>query len=149
MFTGIKLYAAVGLLVLLAGLASWGYIEHQRAEIADQKVLAVTKERNDLRDVVAQDEKDKKDLMAKNAALDKVNVAQRKRIEVLEDAKHQIEKQFEELARNLPSEDQACLARDLPDVIAIRLRDGPSGDNPNRAPTDPGKPPGVVPEVPA
>jgi len=146
MFTGIKLYAAVGLLVLLAGLASWGYIEHQRVEIADQKVLAVTKERDSLSAQLVQSEADKKQLVEEAKATDAIVSAQREKERTLENEKAQIWQQFDKAIKAAPKADQDCASRPLPPSVLDLLRDGPGDGDAVSKGQDPGKPATGLPE---
>ena len=146
MFTGVKLYAAIGLLVLIAGLAGWGYIEHQRAQIAEKDAEDFKRQRDDLRAVVVQDEKEKKELVDRAEATDAIVAAQRETERKLQDEKAQVWEQFDRVIASTPEADQGCARRDLPPSVSEWLRDdGPGGDHPVPAGQDPGKPSPAVP----
>lgn len=148
MLSGIKLYASISLLVVLLGLAGWGYIEHQRAQIAEghvqlakQETKAVERERDDLADKLGQSEKQNADLAQQQRELDAAIVEQQKRTQELEHEKAQLWEQFDKLAKTEPKADQDCLSRPLPPSILQWLRDdGPAGSDALPKAANPAKP---------
>lgn len=151
MFSGIKLYAALGLLAVLLGLAGWGYIEHQRAQIAEgsvklaqQETKAAQKERDDLADQLGQSEKQNADLAKQKADLDAAIVAQQKRAQELEHEKAQVWEQFDKLVKSQPKADQDCAARPLPQSTLDWLRDEPPSSDALPKGASPAKPAAAV-----
>jgi hypothetical protein len=127
MLSGIKLYAAIGLLVLIAGLGltAWGF--KNKAEAAQARLEQVTSERDRAIAAARDLEATNETLRLAAKILDDQLVAIRKREVELNAQKRALQTKLDAIARTLSEADQACLSRDLPDALAERLRNG-SGD---------------------
>lgn len=146
--TGIYLYAALGVVVLVAGLsvAVWGY--RHKAAAAEARLDEVVGQRDRAIAAAKANEEAAKRLIQLNEALNAAIVERDKRAKALEEAKRQIARELHDLRRTLPQADQDCLDRPLPDALSEWLRLGP-GDKPDdRAPAGSRKPADPVPANP-
>lgn len=92
------------------------------AKRADAEAALARDQRDRAIEAVKASEAANQKLKQLNAALDKAIVDRDQRARALEEAKRRISKELDELRKALPQEDQDCLARALPDVLAERLR---------------------------
>lgn len=120
--TGVYLYAALGCLVVVSGLAAWGFYQKSRATQAEARVNEVTGQRDRAIAVAKANEEAAKRLKALNDALDLAIVERDKRAKALEEAKRKLKGELDALKQSLPAEDQGCLDRSLPQPLIDRLR---------------------------
>jgi hypothetical protein len=144
---GLYLYAAIGVLVVVSGLAAWGYYQKARAEQAVARVNEVIGQRDRAIAAAKANEEAARRLGELNAALNAAIVERDKRARALEEARRRIGKELDEIKATLSAQDQDCLSRSLPDPLADLLRGGPGDRDPDRAPASPGSPAGPVPHL--
>jgi predicted negative regulator of RcsB-dependent stress response len=144
---GLYLYAAIGVLVVVSGLAAWGYYQKARAEQAVARVNEVIGQRDRAIAAAKANEEAAKRLIQLNEALNAAIVERDKRAKALEEARRKIGKELDELKATLSAEDQDCLSRSLPDPLAHLLRGGPGDRDPDRASASAGSPASPVPHL--
>jgi hypothetical protein len=142
---GIQLYAALGVVVLIAGLsvAAWGY--RHKAAAAEARVHEVVGQRDRAIAAAKANEEAARRLAQLNEALNAAIVERDKRARALEEARRKIARELDEIKSTLPVEDQGCLSRDLPPPLADLLRGGPGNQPDDRGAASPGGAAGAVP----
>lgn len=120
---GVQLYALLGVLALVAGLAAWGFYQKSRATTAEARVHEVTQQRDRAIAAAKANEEAARRLGELNDALSAAIVERDKRARALEEAKRRIKGELDALKATLPEPDQACLDRSLPQSLIDRLRD--------------------------
>lgn len=122
MFSGVKLYALLGIgvvVVALSGSVAFLWQMHK----ADQASLALAKQNLEtVSNALKQSEEDKALLARKARELDAAIKVRDQRAKELEAAKSKLTNELDVLRKTLPAEDQECLTRDLPSGIADLLR---------------------------
>ena len=144
---GIQLYAALGVVVLIAGLsvAAWGY--RHKAAAAEARVHEVVGQRDRAIAAAKANEEAARRLAQLNEALNAAIVERDKRARALEEARRRIARELDEIKATLPQADQDCLDRPLPNALAERLRVGPGNPNAGGATASPGGSAGAVPDL--
>jgi hypothetical protein len=145
--SGVYLYAALGLLVVLSGLTAWGFYQKSRATAAEARVHEVTDQRDRAIAAAKANEEAARRLGELNAALNKAIVERDKRARALEEARRRIGRELDEIKATLSAQDQDCLSRSLPDPIADLLRLGPGDKSGDRATEGSRGPAGAVPNI--
>src|SRR5947208_2720294 len=137
MLTGVKLYAAIGILVLIAGLGLTCYGLYYKAKAAEARSHELEGQRDRAIAAVKAGEEANAKLRALSEALNAAIVERDKRAKALEDAKRRIGKELDEIKKTLDEADKACLDRSVPPAIDLRLRDGPDNPDASRNPASP------------
>lgn len=122
MFTGVKLYALLGVGALVLALSGataflWQMHKADRAEIevARQNLETVS-------NALKQSEEDKALLARKAKELDAAIRERDQRLKALNETKRKLADELDRLKSTVPAEDRACLDRDLPSGILDLLR---------------------------
>jgi chromosome segregation ATPase len=140
---GFYLYAAIGVLVLLAIT----YALYERGNAANARAEAAEKRAEQLAQEVTQANETIEVLTVAARVLDEQLVKIRDREAKLNVQKQKLQQEYDALTAQQSEADKACLDRDLPDAFAERLRNNrPTGKKDGKA-ESPGKPADAVPEV--
>jgi hypothetical protein len=141
---GWRLYAlaAIGLVIAGLSVAVWGY--RYKAQAAEARVADVVGQRDRAIAAAKANEEAARRLQELNEALNAAIVERDMRAKALEAARRKIKGELDALKATLPTEDQDCLSRSLPDPLANLLRGGPGNTDADRATESPGGPPGPV-----
>ena len=121
--SGVSLYVALAALAVVLGLGATAAYYRNSASRAEAEAALARDQRDRAIQTIKDQEKAIAAITAAKAALDLAIVERDRRARELEATKRRISHELDELRKTLPTEDQVCLDRDLPDALASRLRD--------------------------